>query len=70
MVNPSSYQIWGLGALNHSFCAFEHSVLQRTSNHGHTVRKSEATLRNNWKMQYLNLQSQLGLSKFLTFITF
>ena len=24
MVNPSSCQIWGLGALNHSFCTFEH----------------------------------------------
>ena len=70
MVNPSSYRIWGLGALNHSFCALEHSALQRTSNHGHTVRKSETTLRNNWKMQYLNLQSQLRLLKFLTFITF
>ena len=26
MVNPSSCRIWGLGALNHSFCAFESSV--------------------------------------------
>eukprot|EP00493_Phyllostaurus_siculus_P015442 UN15678 len=24
MVNPSSFRIWGLGALSHSFCTFEH----------------------------------------------
>ena len=45
-------------------------TLQRTLNHDHTMRRDEATLRNNWKIQNLTLQSQLRLSKFLTFINF
>ena len=45
-------------------------ALQRTSNHNHTMRRNEAMPRNKWKMQNLTLQSQLRLSKFLTFINF
>ena len=45
-------------------------AIQRTSNHDHTMRRYEATLQNKWKIQNFILQSQLRLSKFLTFIKF
>ena len=45
-------------------------AIQQTSNHDHTMRRDEATIQNKWKIQNLTLQSQLRLSKFLTFNKF
>ena len=45
-------------------------AVQRTSNYDRTIRRNETMLRNNQKIQNFTFQTQLRLSKFLTFLNF